>query len=312
MASTVPFASIPVISVSRRVYQWLEGSIDGASVFAVFDRVCNIAVTPDESGQREIIALVTPQVGDGPLNIVLDDGFDMAAVFPKTPVTCEAGQLTVGEWRFAVAVAPQWQPRPQWRRLSVAPQRINSLLKLAGQRARAGTLLELVVESGGGKSSGANGTDMLHGAIKEAMASMEAGWRCADARWLNGVSRLVGLGPGLTPAGDDFVAGVMLATWLLHDTPGLLCRQWLSVVEGRTTLLSQGLLRRAADGECTAAWHRLLATLSAGSCDEGDTIALLDALLSLGHTSGGDALAGFFWMCRLLLGCSPVVAAQAS
>jgi hypothetical protein len=65
-----------------------------------------------------------------------------------------------------------------------------------------------------------------------------------------------------------------------------------------TTTLSAAFLRAAARGECSAAWHGLLAAFA-----EGDDVAMTAAagrVLSYGATSGVDALTGFVAM---RLGC---------
>jgi hypothetical protein len=97
----------------------------------------------------------------------------------------------------------------------------------------------------------------------------------------------------LTPAGDDFLAGAMLWGWLAHPTPDFLCRLVIEAAVPRITTLSAAFLRAAARGECSAAWHALLAALSRGS-DEEVARAARD-VLALGATSGADTLAGFLW-----------------
>ena len=58
---------IVVRSISSPVKERLQKSQFSAQVMAVFERACNL-VTPD----GDVIALVTPHIGKGPLNIVVD------------------------------------------------------------------------------------------------------------------------------------------------------------------------------------------------------------------------------------------------
>ncbi len=116
---------------------------------------------------------------------------------------------------------------------------------------------------------------------------------------------LVGLGPGLTPAGDGYLVGLMAG---LRVWPGLCevsseeaCRIILDAAEDRTTLLSRALLRSAKEGLFRENWHELLAELAGG-----EVIRIRQAvrrILSAGATSGADALAGFLspylWQQRL-------------
>ncbi len=124
------------------------------------------------------------------------------------------------------------------------------------------------------------------------------GLRAGDeARVARGAEALAGLGPGLTPAGDDFLVGLMAA---LHAWPKLLPTGWMPeraaaiiahAAAGRTTRLSAAWLRHAAVGEFGEAWHTLIHALA-----EGETAAIRSAaerILHTGATSGADALAGF-------------------
>ena len=116
---------------------------------------------------------------------------------------------------------------------------------------------------------------------------------------------LAGLGPGLTPAGDDYLVGLMAG---LRVWPGLCevsseedCRIILEAAEGRTTLLSRAFLRSAKEGLFGEIWHELLAELAGGEATR--IRQAVRRILSAGATSGADALAGFLslylWQQRL-------------
>jgi hypothetical protein len=81
---------------------------------------------------------------------------------------------------------------------------------------------------------------------------------------------LIGKGEGLTPAGDDLVAGYLAGRVLFH---GVSCEDVLPR-RGRTTKLSETLLRHAAQGEMPEPVHDLLVR---GECR---------SLLAFGHSSG--------------------------
>ena len=123
---------------------------------------------------------------------------------------------------------------------------------------------------------------------------MSAGWQGAPSQLAAGASCLAGLGGGLTPSGDDFLAGAMLAAWLSHSVPERVCQLLLHTAAPRTTVLSAALLRAAAAGACSAPWHRLLAALANGG--EEQLPSAVEEVLAHGHTSGADALAGFLWV----------------
>jgi hypothetical protein len=129
-----------------------------------------------------------------------------------------------------------------------------------------------------------------------AAAARLAAWRDGSSA-LGGLGGLVGLGPGLTPAGDDFLTGMLLA-----DTLGLgglplpgtrrLDAGDLSAMGralGSTTAAGRTLLELALDRRFPA---YLLAFAGAPSA------AAAARASEHGATSGTDAVAGFLWMAR--------------
>jgi len=96
---------------------------------------------------------------------------------------------------------------------------------------------------------------------------------------------LIGLGPGLTPAGDDFVGGAMIALRAFGEN-ALADRiaGWALPLAGeRTNRISRAHLECAARGEGHEALHDLLCTFETKH---------LERLARVGHTSGLDAAAG--------------------
>ena len=121
-------------------------------------------------------------------------------------------------------------------------------------------------------------------ALREAVAHNDRDAAAIAAR------PLVGLGPGLTPSGDDALVGIEAALRALgHPAAGFLARALDDVTE-RTTDVSTALLRRAARGEFTERIQRLLAAL----LDENDSElpAAIERAVAWGATSGRDCLLG--------------------
>jgi hypothetical protein len=109
---------------------------------------------------------------------------------------------------------------------------------------------------------------------------------------------LFGLGPGLTPSGDDVMGGVMVALAMLGHCK-LRNALWASLREHarqRTSDLSLAHLEAAADGYGAAALHAVLASLLGGASERLPAdLATLDAV---GHSSGWDGLAGALLVLR--------------
>lgn len=117
--------------------------------------------------------------------------------------------------------------------------------------------------------------------------------------------RLLGRGDGLTPWGDDLLAGSLAAHALLGEAVG----RGPGLVEAvadpvnaraavRTTALSAALLRHACRGEVADPAARLLEAL----CGRGVLAPAAAGLASVGHSSGPALLAGIGVGTRAVIG----------
>ena len=101
---------------------------------------------------------------------------------------------------------------------------------------------------------------------------------------------LIGLGPGLTPSGDDFLGGFMVALHAIGKQ--VAARQlWLAIRSdacAATNPISIAFLSAAAKGRGGASLHATIAAVLSGD----DPTTALARLARLGHSSGWDALVG--------------------
>ena len=121
---------------------------------------------------------------------------------------------------------------------------------------------------------------------------------------------ILGLGPGLTPSCDDFLAGLMIslnrgAKVLLRD--GKVFFDFLKMVfaniseesRAKTTIYSQAFLDLASKGEGNDTVIRLVDSLLT---DHEDSVASYSkTLIEMGETSGADIAIGIFYGIRFLL-----------
>jgi hypothetical protein len=106
-------------------------------------------------------------------------------------------------------------------------------------------------------------------------------------------SQLAGLGNGLTPAGDDFILGTMLATWIIHphEIAIKIAKEITETAAPLTTSLSAAWLRSAGRGEAGILWHELFDAMIIA--DAAQIQEAMEKILGVGETSGADALSGF-------------------
>jgi hypothetical protein len=114
-------------------------------------------------------------------------------------------------------------------------------------------------------------------------------------------ARLAGLGPGLTPSGDDFIVGYLAALWsragfengidaMLHPLANALAPLFL-----RTNAISRQMLSDAAQGR----FAQRLIDVTGAVAGVGDVVDATAHALASGHSSGADTL------CGLLFGYVP-------
>jgi hypothetical protein len=113
-------------------------------------------------------------------------------------------------------------------------------------------------------------------ALRTALASHQRR-RTTDA-----VTGLLGLGPGLTPVGDDVLAATLVTLFALgRPDPGLAATV-STLAPARTTAVSTTLLTHAATGHCIPQLACVLAALDRDRALSGPVAELVQ----VGHTSG--------------------------
>ena len=114
-----------------------------------------------------------------------------------------------------------------------------------------------------------------------------------DGNYLRGVNGMKGIGPGLTPSGDDFNAGVLAGIYvneLISGTRTAALRQMLAdAAEGKNPI-SNAMIRCLSSGHFPLYFKEFILTLGGDDKEIHRTVA---RLLDYGSTSGADLLTGF-------------------
>jgi len=289
------------VAFAPAAQRWLSETTR-ARVLNVFDRACNLV---NLDGQ--VLSVVTSERGLTPFAVAVAAGqaAPFRVVTEASPVTVQPTRLGLGPLEIDCSQARLWPSAPDWaaiRRRFADTALIDDMAALAFGRGPAGSLLELFDPAVPPDSAAPSGPDALGGPLSLSLrerarvgaADLTAGLQSRNlALATAGARRLAGAGGGLTPAGDDFVLGALLAAWAGLYGPGVeaLAGAIAEEAAARTTTLSGAYVRAAARGECSAYWHALFeAWLQPAAA--GRRLAL-ETLLAVGHTSGADALAGY-------------------
>ncbi len=269
---------------------------DKAKIIGVFRRSLYV-----ENTLGRIACIGDRGIGPGPLNALCEFSGDVdftQIVEPGSPARIRDGWMQLGRrMKIDISRPMAWEPEPlpnDWDlefflgNLSFLVQWIAEM----GPREGLTPLIEHIV----------SGEEILN---KGAFQTVS--WKgIADfGRWLsfslNGegndefpaaARRLVGLGSGLTPSGDDFWCGVMIAlravgcSDILEKVSGSVLKQ----ARERTNKISRAHMECAAGGQGAKALHETISAM--GVADEARLRSALRELDKIGHSSGWDSLAG--------------------
>jgi hypothetical protein len=260
-----------------------------------------------------LICLGLSEIGDGPLNILLQS---VARRLPlpvllNDQVRLSVTQLISPKWSIDTASAVIVAPVTYSPHISAKQAKCNlhHLSTLSEVPARGFAFLlgrchvrEYQFAAASQACGAMNALDSEFRALTSAPVSalkkwlgsaLEVGTASAD---MPVIGKLAGAGPGLTPSGDDLLAGVMLALHRLNraELATVLWQQLAPMLPTRTNAISAAHLGQAAIGQCNALMHLILSdVMASGNWQELQfRTRFRERLNTLGATSGWDTLAG--------------------
>jgi hypothetical protein len=310
-------ASLPVLLLGHPARLALDSGF-GWAVLAVFRR--SLYCRTDHGA---LLCVGPPSLGPGPLNVLAllpsDLDWQKYPVSPGVHITRHGQTLNLTpKLRIAFGDAPAWQP-------TAPPVRWETATLAAGLQALASEMDRMTPRDG--LASFIPG--LLTGQppfppasrISEALIQAAAPAVAALRIWLTNMmspgavllspprqaERLVGLGPGLTPSGDDLLGGTLIALRALGwPTAADALAGWLLPrARSETHTISYAHLSCAAEGQGAGAVHDTLAAL----CVRGAPRLRehLAALAALGHSSGWDTLAGVVLVAEVAAASRPTL-----
>jgi len=256
----------------------VPGTDFAGRVHSVFAQVCNLA------WNDTLLTLCASGASDGPATLCLargapDDLRDLFDVGER--IHCRQGRARTRRAELRLLNATVWRPAVPGP--SLASGRIkahlrNAHLRLAQRRSAHASVVD---------GEGAPVADML----RDACRALD----CEQA--VRQVDRLVGWGEGLTPAGDDFLVGLIAGLDALVRSDderrrfhGALAAA-ITLRTKRTTPIAAHYLRLSAAGHYTEPLIRLRTALL---CEDNSDVvdAAVQGALAVGATSGADTVSG--------------------
>ena len=273
--------SINALSLAPGVHNWLANS-RRPRLLHIFDRACYLI---DERG--EVLSIVTPQLGDGPFNLVIEENICFSEHLGlESEISASPTQLHLGDLSVPIANARIWNPCPDWGKLHAGKGDIGHRLSQLRMTNYPMPGMEIGFAAARSDSTTAD-VQSLASKLSSSLAVADLPSSLLAAR------KLAGLGAGLTPAGDDYLMGAIYAVWIAHpfEVAGALAKKIADTAAPLTTSLSAAWLRSAGQGDAGILWHEFFDALL--SKDRVRIEESKKKILAVGETSGADALAGF-------------------
>lgn len=232
--------------------------------------------------------------------------FGFREIEPGMPFTASDGVLRIGD-----AVQVEVRKTACWSPPCVRP---GATLTVAELRAGLGRAAETVrcslapASDDGflrlvlGSLPGGTGPSAWPPLLQTASAAVERVAAACRNRDLPAVFEagfeLIGLGPGFTPAGDDYLGGLLFTLHHLHRASADLppwgegwVAGFLAATRSLTGWASHAILSDLACGHGPGPLHDLVARVL-NPAPASDLAACVDCLCRIGHSSGRDVLAG--------------------
>lgn len=287
-------ANLQATLVSLPAMRWLDRR-PNAQVLHAFSRCVNLLAEDDE-----ILSLTAEGIEPGPFSIVVEreaeHGLDgegcFAGLETATTVKANASGLQIGRLNICVDRALFWDPRFEVGLLDEQPVKDGlNLIRSLIIRHAAKESLALALGSDDGSLYQRRIGQAWH-KLRKGILSDEQGL-CVEGAWL-----AAGVGIGLTPAGDDFLVGVLAGLWTGLADPDRYADSIVAGATPRTSKLSAAWITAAGRGAFGQVWHDL--SLALLNRDQGSVLRAGRRILGTGHTSGTDAMSGFLATMELI------------
>jgi len=267
-------------------------TVDGI-VHSVFDHACNIQLE-----ENNLVTLISPKLPNYPAAIKLDiaENRMIRSIGFKTGMKSVINKDEIKMPEICISIklsgAKVWDSSPLFLRSNISEEMLNkNIEKICNLTLKCGEI-EGVASILDGNKVDNNYKNFIINPVKR----LAKGISNFDYKEITKASkRLIGLGPGLTPAADDFLLGILaslyymgyyfgnhlenlkkIAGFIIYDLPG------------RTTFISEIMLRNGMKARFSEPIRDLMLAVIHNTAVQDKCLNLLN----IGGTSGSDCAAG--------------------
>jgi hypothetical protein len=283
-------------------------------VHSIFRRVINITAL-----ENRLITVVGQEVGQGPLNILVDipGSLDLLTIgINKGDTVSQVDDtIVIGENVLVISTqsAELWRPNRNFqtnlqsiRHIITNIEYLSDFALNFGHLNGLGELIPFT-HIHGLKDSETKKLGLVSQIALPHISSLLKAIKSSHTQEIKrNIESLVGLGPGLTPAGDDMLLGLMVSMLYLSENfkeksidVKKINEDIISVISGKTTTISEEFLREASVGNANEAVASLMECLLTSK--SGELENSIRKVLNVGGTSGTDTVFGVILGSYLML-----------
>ena len=274
-----------------------ERSWEG-EIHSAFNRTINII-----SDSGELYTIASEELDNAPNTLRVRGLFNKGPkITVKTPVYSRKDQLIIGK-----TVAVTIQSASEWRYPQIEFPKKQEYFRVRNRVAQVNEWMMQLGNTGGyllNKTQATTYEKMIHVMLLQESEQLLVHLKEKQLfQAMKQLNRVIGLGPGLTPSGDDFLVGLALI-FTTVNYPYHSLKQWLdnnrNELKKRTNIISYSALDWAIKGVARERLGLFLNELFYGESDSLLKRKMID-VLEIGSTSGGDILTGMLAGIKLTM-----------
>ncbi|MBD3206814.1 DUF2877 domain-containing protein [Candidatus Bathyarchaeota archaeon] len=284
------------LSIGEIAYDTLSKYGEGY-VHSVFSNVINLRMNHD------LVSLISQRGFNSPISLKIDkENFDGFIIKEKTAVSAKEEALTIGNGikLSNLDKIETWIPKTNKKITSQIDKKtlqlISELIKIYGNPEGLKPLLPII---DGKKTSNMNiysekAAPIVRRIIESFPKELETAIQYA--------SHLAGLGPGLTPSGDDLLMGLTCTLNLFGEHYSIkhegFTQSILRGIEGKTNFISTAFIKHYAEGKPSENIDSFYLSILNGNPEAIEENIRKNCLV--GHSSGTDTIIGVLIAFKLM------------
>lgn len=283
MTTKAQIINISIIATSDYAYK-LVGNTAIAKIHSVYNKTINLLINNDIFSLQPKGSLLSP------ISLIADLSVSQFKDFALNPEECYQLNLDYRNCEFFCSKLTACIPNEN--DIITCAQMSKQILQSTSTKG----LNRLLQESG-------QSQDLLLTAFQNYLIQANHFYQIQDySKVIDTLTKLIGLGIGLTPSGDDFLCGMLATFQHFNQTETLFYQSLVTQIKeklNRTNAISSRFLACALEQQFSAAMLTFFAQVHHENKMKINELGRL--FEEIGHSSGMDTLFGIYYTCEWLL-----------